>query len=630
MLTLDSEKLQDLLKNNTRINHPALRDPELDPEQYVADLVAQHNKNYPQDLEIEKLEQNIKDIQESIEQIKTQVLDEEAQKLNYVNKVSELKPQIESNITKIQEMLPAKDKDKVELSFGNEKYLLSLMQRGMGMMDKLFKAKKRVAEFGKLYSQTREMLSGLGVDDPAALNARITQRLNGMSADIRVLNEQLSSLESRLKAEQVNLMKQQRVHDGLSEQMHQAVADFMHAYGRGHLSRKELRKQIPVTLNMQGLKEPVAFFQSIESLSKEELTKLLQHAGLTVGNSPSDYMIRQHRGLIELITPFYSPGSARKNIETLMRYLAAHNVKFSGVIKPATYAQINPALGKIDEVPKANSVTHLIENKLQGKNVIDADGFIRKYSLPENQGKYLFRGHTSATGDPASSYATPTWRPGRTGIAYATSDPRYVIGYASNSIAGKIQVAGETMDLSHRPQVNGHLVGVVSVYKSSPRNPFVGDFGLETVTTGKELQKSIDGAKRTWVKETIVSPYNNPLVERYMIAGDKMVKIEENDPTWKQILDAMAPDLYQTHIGAVGSWGAGQKQEAEGRKFLQRVDALAEEYEHNGAVKTHDIPNDVLEKMGYKDKGNEFKHATQNLLLDRQTQIVAAQGAALE
>lgn len=630
MLTLDSEKLQNLLKNNTRINHPALRDPELDPEQYVADLVAQHNKNYPQDLDIEELEQNIKNIQESIEQIKTQVLDKEAQKLNYVNKVSELKPQIESNITKIQVMLPAKDKDKVEQSFGDEKYLLNLMQRGMGMMDKLFKAKKRVAEFEKLYSQTREMLSELGVDDPPALNARINQKVNVMSGDIRRLNEQLSSLESRLKAEQGNLMEQQQVHDGLSEQMHQAVADFMHAYGDGHLSRTELRKQIPVTLNMQGLKEPVSFFQTITYTTKQELENLLQHAGLPVGNGPSDYMVREvDNGKLELITPFYSPNAARKNIETLMRYLAAHTIKFAGVIKPATYAQINPSQKHTKDIPNANSVMGLIDKKLHTKGVMDRQTFATKYAVSENNGKYLFRGHSFATADTASSYATPTWRVGRTGIVYATNAPLDAMRYASNFRAGDIQTQGGTMDIANRPQLNGFTIGFLSVYKNSKRSPVVGDFDLEEVSTGRELKEAIHNAEKQNVKETIVSPHNNPLVERYMVVGDKLAKIDDNDPEWRQILDAMAPDLSQTHITGTAALKP-ELQKQHGANLLRRIDALADQVAQHGAVQTHDIPQELLLKMGYKNTKQVFEHGIQTLQSKISAPSMTMHGVELE
>ncbi len=68
--------------------------------------------------------------------------------------------------------------------------------------------------------------------------------------------------------------------------------------------------------------------------------------------------------------------------------------------------------------------------------------------------------------------------------------------------------------------MDGKVVGFVSVFQNSKRNIMVRDFALEKMETAKDLKKHI--IKDFWVTETIVSPHNNPVVERYMVVGDKM------------------------------------------------------------------------------------------------------------
>lgn len=629
VLNFDKEYAKKLAQQSTVISHKALHNPELDPEEYINQLVTQHNQNYPQELAeiIKRLEQNIKSHQEQIEQTKQQISNTKTEKQDYLNLVSTLKSKIAEALAQLQTMLPENQQDIILTNFTDKDYLLKRMQSKMGFMDKLFKGKKQEAEFKKIYSETENLLSELGAETPSGIDIKIKQRTALIDSKTRILNDNLTSLESKLKAEQDNLANKNKTHNELSEKMHQDIADFMHAYGDGHISRTELRKQTPITLNMQGLKEPVSFFQIISGVTIQELHTLLQHAGLSVGNGPSDYMIRQSRDItsqdcLELITPFYSPDSARKNIETLIKYLAAHSVEFKGAIKPATYSQINPTLKNTNDLVDPSTVKHLITKKLRGPTTTNRDAFVKQYFPKDNKIEYLFRGHTFATSDPSSSYATPTWRPGRTGIVYATSDPGYATRYASNSSAGNAQVNGLTMDLTNRPEIDGYLVGFVSVYKNSPRNLLVDDMALEEKTIGKDFKNAANDAQKTWVKETIVSPHNNPLVERYMVVGDKMVRIDENDTEWRQILDAMAPDLARTHIAGTEVYKSGPHQKIHGQKFLQRLNTLAIEYEQNGTVKTHDIPQEILEKMGYKDKQKEFKRAAINIRSNMQAQMI--------
>ena len=371
---------------------------------------------------------------------------------------------------------------------------------------------------------------------------------------------------------------------------------------------------------MQGLNEPVSLFQTKTNISESDLKKILHHAGLKTGYAPDEYIIRKTQdgrgaNVLELITPFYSPESARKNIETLTGYLAEHGVKFAGVIKPATYSQINPTPKQRIARNATNDarIAELIKRKLYSKNSMHIDTFYKKYAADENKGKHLFRGQTFATSDPKSSYATPTWRTGRTGIVYAAPNPHYAQGYATNT--SYTIIAGNTMNTDlFLLKYNGLVVGVITVFQNSKRNINLNNSALEDASDKRDLKNK---AKHPIFQETIVSPHNNPIVARYLAIGDRVVLIDDNDDTWREILDYMAPNMEATHIYGMKRQHYGTvRQDYHGKQFLQRMDKLAHEISEsdNGQVNTHDLPPEILEKMGYRPPREQFARATAKIL----------------
>lgn len=65
-----------------------------------------------------------------------------------------------------------------------------------------------------------------------------------------------------------------------------------------------------------------------------------------------------------------------------------------------------------------------------------------------------------------------------------------------------------------------------------------------------------------------------------------MVKIDDTDPKWQEIMNYFAPDLTVTHTGTYG------------KKFIRRLDNIKHEMdENNGVVQTYDIPNAIMEKI---------------------------------
>ncbi|MEE1111342.1 MAG: hypothetical protein UIH99_03970, partial [Alphaproteobacteria bacterium] len=403
----------------------------------------------------------------------------------YLNDIDKVKPEITQKLETLKSFFPNKQFDSILSNFFDYDRMLRNMQNNMGTFTKIFQSKSRTQEFEKLYSEIAELAKKLEIYDLTELETGISRYIQKQKSNTKTnlynINNEKQRLQNKLNIEQKQLAGYTQQHDILSNKLHQDVANFLNSYENRHI----LRKNIPATLNMQGLKEPVAFFQTISNITQEELKQLLTHAGLKVGYKPSEYIIRESRTIraepcLELVTPFYSPEKARKNITELMKYLAEHGAKFNGIIKPATYSQINPAPTKNIKKNDENiaRITQYIQEKLQSPDAINRDTFYSRYYNTQEPEKYLFRGHTFITSDPKSSYATPTWRPGRTGIVYGSTDPKYAASYAGG--ADYDGVNGKTMNSQHLLHVNNYNVGFVTVFKNSKRNIFVSDIELES------------------------------------------------------------------------------------------------------------------------------------------------------
>lgn len=609
ILSLDMNRVRSLMANCTNKRHRALKIPDLNPDTYIQSLVQDHIAKYPPELKQALTRQKLELAATELELTKTasEIQKQESEKSTYVQTIEKIKPQLQTKLTRLLSFFPERQHHIILDYFDEPDKILRRLDSNTNFLAKIFTGKSKEQEVKTLHTEILDLMRAANISTPESYENTINKNIEKFNSNIRVLNDKQKSLQKKLSDITAAGQKYQTQHEKLLADLHQDVAKFLYAYE----NRTELRKHIPPTLNMQGLTEPVAFFQTITNTTKSELENLLHHVDLKTGYKPNEYTVRETNDLygnkcLELITPFYSPASARRNIETITKYLSEHGVTFAGVIKPATYSQINPTASNQDTAQDYSNnarITALIKEQL--KSGISIDAFVNKYSQTDDETKtskrkYIFRGQTFATSDTSSSYATPTWRTGRTGIVYGTPYARTSVTYATN-IDGNGGANGQTMNAEHMLKVGPYIVGLVTVFENSPRNLWLSDRDLEDMTDKMDKQKNLKARHLApkAVEETIISPANNPIVARYLAVGDTLVKIDDN-PVWREILDYMAPDMRTTHIhGMQGNNRDKITQEIHGRQFLERLDALHTQKTTQGAVTTYDLPIEILEKMGY-------------------------------
>jgi len=420
--------------------------------------------------------------------------------------------------------------------------------------------------------------------------ARAKKLLTQDASDGRLRTDELQSSIAAQKA------KIEAIRQKYSNQMNTDISQFLSVFHQDPRARTALRK-MPPFLNMQNLTEPVAFFQNIDARGAsdnyiDQIAELMRRAGLTVATNknpekisdPASYILRRsekEKDYIELVTPFYSPRNARGNISAIIKHLSAHGVHFIGAVHPATQSQIDPRTGK-PRNGDTDKIAKIIRNKL--RNGMSHDEFAQKYQN-EKENKFLFRGHNFITRDATSSYATPTWRAGRSGLAYATEDANYAYGYSGGQSTH--QMAGETIKPQFLHTANGDIpVGFLTVYKRNAKNIMLDNLDLESMDTRDRAAFKHLVTKQQKFPETALSQSLNPVVARYMVSGDKIVQIDETDKDWHEIMDYFTPDLNVTHADAYG------------HHFIQRLDNInLEKQKNRGTVKPHDLNPEQLEKM---------------------------------
>lgn len=530
------------------------------------------------------------------EQIQTQEsrLASATSTLDDIRNRQKLLPQIAQKIKAFMAFFPANIQHDIEEMPELFDYIDALLQRlkkQTGFFQRL-SFNKTANQIVQLHSEITKLMEQAEIDNINKISISDTSQ----KATVTNITEDLAQKRDTLAKAQAEFDESRTEHTNI---MHQHISAWLQIYGDGHASRTEMRKRIPDMLNMHNLSEPVSFFQIVQGVSEEQLETLLTHAGLSVGYGEGQYIVRKIKSILgvqalELITPFYSKEGAQKNIKALTQYLAAHNVEFLGVISPATYDQINPR-----PTTKNDHGLFLLRQKLE-KGYIDVADFERKY--PGN--KYLFRGQTFMTADPKSSYATVTWRPGRTGIAYASDTASKAIKYATNN--GLNEIAGQTMDFeSIRHKLDGYVVGMVTVFESSLHNRMVPDLDLENISSKKGWTY-----RRHPVQETCVNPQDNKIVARYVIVGEKMLQVDENDDKWKLILDYFAPNLETTHIFGPNKRHVNMdNQQVHGRMFVERINSIS------NPPKTYDIPDTIMKNLGYSadDLSQQFTAAKKHI-----------------
>lgn len=398
----------------------------------------------------------------------------------------------------------------------------------LGFWDKIkFRRNNVVEKYNQLIQATRA--AGLAVVPDVDM---ITRMERDMSESISILGRHIDDIRRKIAhtesvmsgyTDNINRARQQ-----YSDEMNRDIVRFLSVFHKDPRERRALQK-IPPFVGIQNLTEPVAFFQNIDTKYApesylEKIATIMRRAGLKVAtydstdvSDPATYVLRQYNDWIELMTPFYSPSVARKEVTALMKYLASYGVKFIGAVHPATQWQIDPRISNA-RYNNADKIAALIKDKL--KNAISRDDFIRQHNDKNMRGKFLFRGHNFITPDVKSSYATPTWRPGRSGLAYATDDASYAYGYTGG--ANTQNMAGETVKPQSLHTSSGDIpVGFLTVYKGNKKNIIVDNVELESMDT------SMPGAFRELAQknklnpETAITPTLNPVVARYLVSGDK-------------------------------------------------------------------------------------------------------------
>ena len=559
--------------NEYRYLYDMLIEPSLDKMGGINRIVADCQAKF--DIAIKQITERIRTLTKQI-QTQESLLASATSTLDDIRNRQKLLPQIAQKIKAFMAFFPANIQEVMPQLFDDIDELLRQLKKQTGFFQRL-SFNKTANLIVQLHSEITKLMEQAKINNIDYISISDTFE----EATVTNITKDLAQMRDTLAKAHAEFDESRTEHTNI---MHQHISAWLQIYGDGHALRTEMRKRIPVMLNMHNLSEPVSFFQIVRGVSDEQLKTLLTHAGLSVGYGEGQYIIRETNSVLgaptlELITPFYSKEGAHKNIKALTQYLAAHNVEFLGVISPATYDQINPR-----PTNKNDRGLFLLRQKLE-KGYIGVADFQRKYSGD----KYLFRGQTFMTADPKSSYATVTWRPGRTGIAYASDTASQVIGYATNwdGLNETDGIKGETMNFEFiRHKLDGYVVGMVTVFERSPNNKMVSDLGLENISSKHDLPYNNHP-----VQETCVNPQDNKIVARYVIVGGKMLQVDENDDEWKLILDYLAPDLERTHIYGPNKTHMNAQQ-YHGRMFVNRINSIS------NPPKTYDIPDTIMKNLG--------------------------------
>jgi hypothetical protein len=132
----------------------------------------------------------------------------------------------------------------------------------------------------------------------------------------------------------------------------------------------------------------------------------------------------------------------------------------------------------------------------------------------------------------------------------ATNDYERYLRYASTKMDQAISYASlsRTKDYNGFRSVlpNGQPVGFLHQYKNREDNQLI--FGGAGIENGYETV-----GKDTYMPETMVNRFNNPLVATYVLwkkPGDTriyMFKIQENDARWQKFMDYYKTSFYESH-----------------------------------------------------------------------------------
>lgn len=461
-------------------------------------------------------------------------------------------------------------------------------------------------------------------DDAARVMSGLIEK-NGSSANALNIAQKFTDEISATANEAVRIADQSEV--ALEARRAKLNADKMADVGAAFAWADARR-----TNTSEYITEPVMYFRAIdEELGEkkpEEIVQILKNAGINASLDASDktaWVVSQAQApygyrRYELLSPFLSPETAPEQFEIVNDLLQKNGVSLVGAVTPTTISQIDPtvvtgvsrsqAMTNIREYFKANpdlyerlgvseSVTddELLE-ALVKKNEFDSFWTGNYLNEREINRKYkdsnvVMRGQKFATSDVSSAYANMSPKAGTTGSALATADIGYATGYSGVTDRYNLGGTGASAEFIGKTGTNNTKVGFVNVYQNSDRNVFLGDGGVENMQdTSYEIIRSLEDVKNSsssfsWSNETLITPQDNPVIERYMItpSSDKMglyyIPIDANNEEHKLIMDAFAPDLSKTY----------------NEPMLQRIESVKSGMT-DGTVQTYDLSTDVMNTVG--------------------------------
>ena len=472
------------------------------------------------------------------------------------------------------------------------------------------------------------------IDDATVYANGVAQRVSDLKS---WADEQLSAVEKLLKDDSINEANKQLLEvyaNDISDVTRQVqeIADKANAtleartqsliaaridveYG---LVKQDARR----TNTREYITEPVMYFRAIPKTDKspEEIVQILNDAGIRASTDVSDQSAwvinkavasRDYETGYELVSPFLSPENAAKEFDIVNDILEQNGIITFGAVTPTTIQQIDPTSVTGVSIAQARSnirkyfendkelqdlvienglsldaatdeelLDILIFNKLDpdGKNLYSINRLSKQYEGDD----VLYRGQKFATSDPSSAYANMAPKAGATGSVLGTPNLYYAAEYTGGNGTG-VGLSGKNIG---EIKVGNNNVGFLNVYNNNERNTFYGNYGIEylsDINRDKILQPKYQNmTKKLYDSETLITPQDNPIVDRYITTDCKFfTKLDENDGVHKLIMDAMAPDLSKTYNS----------------EMLQRIENVENEMT-NGMVQTYDLPPDVINTLG--------------------------------
>ncbi len=356
--------------------------------------------------------------------------------------------------------------------------------------------------------------------------------------------------------------------------------------------------------------EPVTYFRSIGlgGNSPEEAVKILNDAGIRASTDPSDvgaWIINEANmgssagtGRYELVSPFLSPESAAQQFDAVSDLLAKNGIPTHGAVTPTkisqidptvatgvsrpqaqanirTYFESNPELAAQMNVSASSSDDELLDALIYKKaeNAVKIDGVRESYSGQD----VIYRGQMFATSDASSAYANMAPKSGVTGNVLGTKNA----GYANNYSGAADVTAGLSGSSIKGKTLGDQKVGFLNVYQDSAKNLYMPDESMERLADTRLSDLVTEPIKRAGVgPETLLTPQNNPLIDRYINVNGNLYKIDETDPEWGLILDSFAPDLSKTY----------------NPQMLERIENVKSGMV-DGVVQTYDIDPGVMQNL---------------------------------